>query len=521
MMQKRIFLYGLPGVGKSTLAQALARHLGMLCVDLDTEIERQSGLKIPEIFTKLGESGFRDLESAALKDAVAQPPAVVALGGGALLDPQNRRLAETDGVVVCLMAKLNTLLERIGREASDRPLLDESPADRLASLYRHRLEHYLSFERRVDVDNLTIEDLLWDVQTVLGCFYITGMGKSYDVVVGKGLVTSLPDILVTGEFRGPFFVIMDHHLADLYRTSFDWGQREGDGTPRVFTFWAGEGSKTLDTVQQIWKAMADFGMDRGSTCLAFGGGVTGDLTGFAAATFMRGMVWVNLPTSLLAMVDACLGGKTGVDLPAGKNLVGAFHPPGLVLADPWVLDTLPDREFKTGMAEVIKHGVIADPALFEGCKQGMAVRSHLDWIIPRSIAVKARVITQDPYEQGQRAALNFGHTIGHAVEKGMDYRLTHGEAVAIGMVLETWMAERIGLAEIGLSETLAAVLRLFDLPVAIPQELTAADILRLLKFDKKKRAGKNYFALPESIGQVRIDVRIDRLKQLLEERLRK
>jgi 3-dehydroquinate synthase len=493
----------------------------MACVDLDERIASRADLDIPEIFEREGEAGFRAREAAALQEALKEPQGVIALGGGALLDPVNRELAEQQGTVICLMAELTTLQERLGSAISGRPLLDQSPAQKLGDLYRRRLDHYQSFDHSLHVDGVSIWELVWEAQSMLGRFRITGMGRGYDVWIDEGLLDALPGILAAGGFKDPLFLVMDYHLAALYQARLVNCLVEQGLKHSVFTFQAGEESKILGTADQIWAAMAQSGVDRQSTCLAFGGGVTGDLAGFSASAFMRGMPWVNLPTSLLAMVDACLGGKTGVDLPAGKNLVGAFHPPGLVLVDPRVLDTLPEREFRTGMAEVIKHGVIADRALFEACtQQGMAVRNQLFWLISRSMAVKARVITEDPYEQGFRAALNFGHTIGHAVEKGMAYRLSHGESVAIGMVIEAWLAEQIGLAKPGLSETLSAALQAFQLPVDLPPDLTPERIMRLMQFDKKKRDGEVFFALPESIGQVRTGVKVDRLLDLLRERMR-
>ena len=208
------------------------------------------------------------------------------------------------------------------------------------------------------------------------------------------------------------------------------------------------------------------GLDRKSTFLALGGGVVSDLTGFAAATFMRGCNWAVLPTTLLSMADASIGGKTGFDLPEGKNLAGAFYPPCFVLADPRVLSTLPQRELRGGLAEVLKHGVIADPTLFELCAQGeVAVMQALPLVVKRAVSVKVNVIEQDPYEHSIRAALNFGHTVGHAVELASAYSLQHGEAVAIGMAVETRLAEKLGIAPQGLAEQISTVLRDLGCPM--------------------------------------------------------
>ncbi len=519
MRQERIFLYGPPGVGKSTLGRQLAAHLEASFLDLDTVIAGRAGMRIPEIFQELGEDVFRRMESEALARAVQGNSAVIALGGGALLQPENRRLAQSTGRVVCLMAGMETLQARVGAESTGRPLLDDSPEGALESLYLSRQAHYECFADRLSVDGLTPEDVLWDLQRLLGRFRIIGMGPGYDVLVERDLLKKLPSAVSDRGLSGPYFLVMDHHLAGLYSSQLIALMGKAGFAASQFVFPAGEGSKKIATVQQIWKGMVNQGVDRDSTCLAFGGGVTGDLAGFAAATFMRGISWVNVPSSLLAMVDSSLGGKTGVDLPQGKNLVGAFNAPGLVLTDPALLATLPEEEFRNGMAEVVKHGLIADPALLDLCRRGRDVREVLSELIPRAICVKARVISTDPFEQGHRKVLNFGHTIGHAVEKAMGYSLTHGQAVAIGMSVETWLAERIGLAEEGLSDAVAAILRRYDLPVSLPAGLPVADLMEGMQVDKKRRRGRILFSLPEAVGKIRVGVHIEELSALLAERM--
>jgi len=225
---------------------------------------------------------------------------------------------------------------------------------------------------------------------------------------------------------------------------------------------------------------------------------------------LRGVAWVAAPTSLLAMVDASLGGKTGADLPRGKNLVGAFHPPRVVLADPTTLASLPEAELRSGLAEVVKAGVIGDEALFRLCAQGWeAVLEALDTLVRRSMAVKIRVIQEDPYEKGQRATLNLGHTIGHALEAGSGYRLRHGEAVAIGMVAAARLSERLGIAQVGLAEEIAATLSSLGLPVAAPPGMDWETILQGMHVDKKRFSGVLRFALPERIGAVRVGVEVN------------
>jgi 3-dehydroquinate synthase len=519
MIDKHIFVYGPPAVGKSSVAAVLATHLNRPLLDLDEIIEKETGCSVADIFSNSGENAFRVLEQSALASAVSGSPSVIALGGGALLHPESRILAEKNGVVVVLMADLSTLETRIGTKATGRPLIDREPKNQLRKLYQNRKDHYESFTNQVAVGDVSVEDLIWRIQAAIGYFHISGMGIGYDVIIGSDMISSLATLLEAKQLSHPYYCVMDHHLAQIYQKKLQNSLYLTKEQFKRFVFTAGETSKTIDTIKELWNAMVEDGMDRGSTCLAFGGGVTGDLTGFAAATFMRGIAWVNVPTSLLAMVDSSLGGKTGTDLPSGKNLIGAFHPPSFVLVDTDLLQTLPDREWRNGMAEVIKHGVIGDPKLFHHCYQGLAVRNHLDWLIPTAVAVKARIITQDPYESGIRAGLNFGHTIGHAIEVGMEYSLTHGEAVSIGMVFEAWLAEKIGLASSGLSQEIADVLANFDLPIHMPPQLDVGTLMRFLHYDKKKKQGQNYFALPVSIGKVKVGVRVENLELLIKERI--
>jgi 3-dehydroquinate synthase len=276
---------------------------------------------------------------------------------------------------------------------------------------------------------------------------------------------------------------------------------------------AGEIHKTRETWAIVTDALLEAGLGRDSTIVALGGGVVGDLTGFVAATYMRGVKFVQIPTTLVAMVDAAIGGKTGVDAPAGKNLVGCFHMPAAVLIDPEVLVTLPLRELRAGFAEVIKCGVVADTAYFELVREAMpdllsgdlGRSDRLEPLIVGGIETKLRIVAQDERENGLRKILNFGHTIGHAVEITTGYSLLHGEAVAIGMAVESELAERIGVAEPGTTARIEDALRIGGLPTRIPPECSPATLMKAMRSDKKGREGKIRFALPTRIGEMAKD----------------
>lgn len=510
-----IFLYGPSGSGKSTIGKVLATSLNMPFLDLDAEIEHTAGKQISDIMMNQGEAVFRERETAALKMAISKPETVIALGGGALLCDENRSLAESTGQVILLEADLPTLVRRLSEDENERPLLTGELKPRLNTLLERRREHYDSFPLRVDTTQLP-EQVAWNVQRLIGRYHLRGMGAGYDVIVQEGALDRLGEMLKSRNLGERFLVVSDRNVAPLYGRQVQMSLQSAGYQTSQLTIPAGEAYKNLETVDSLWRGFLEAGIDRKSTIIALGGGVVGDLAGFAAATFMRGCNWVALPTTLLAMVDASLGGKTGFDLPEGKNLVGAFHPPRFVLADPGMLFTLPERELRAGLAEVVKHGVIGDPDLFALCIQGWeAIVAHLPEVVRRSMAVKVKIIEEDPYEKGIRAALNLGHTIGHAVELVSGFSLLHGEAVAIGMVAEARLAERLTVADQGTSEALAETLTGLGLPVEIPENMDHRELIRTMRVDKKKAASVVRFALPVKIGEVRVGVEVENLEEAL------
>ena len=330
--------------------------------------------------------------------------------------------------------------------------------------------------------------------------------------LGDRLRTLLPDHRVA--------IIADQQVAQTYGSKalasvIAAGMSLGAtsaGTPAagLFTFPAGETNKTRAAWSTLTDQLIASGHRRDSVIVALGGGVTCDLAGFVAATYLRGVPVVHVPTSLLAMIDAAIGGKTGVDTAAGKNLVGAFHQPSLVLVDPQLLRTLPTAHLRNGLAEAIKHGVIADAAYFGWIASSLREILHGDdfddatalHLVERSIAIKVDVVSRDEKESGVRKILNFGHTIGHAVEQVTGYGVPHGAAVAIGMVVEARLAERIGVAKAGLADTIATVCDAAGLAVRLPEGLDLAEVVTATRTDKKSRAGNVEYALPASVGSM-------------------
>ena len=514
---KRIFLYGPPGSGKSTVGKYLGKKLELPFVDLDVAIEKRAGMPIPQIMGGQGEPAFRDQESAALQQVVDGGAQIIALGGGSLLREKNRAVVEAAGMVFCLHAGLETLLARLDEHDGRRPLLAGDLETKLSALLERRAEHYRSFPTHFDTTQLDPAQIAWQIQIALGHFRVSGMGPAYDAIVERDGIDSLGELLRERKLNGPLALVTESNVGPLHAGRAAKALRQAGYETLVITVVAGEAHKTLESVQSMWRGFLQAGLDRKSTVVALGGGVAGDMAGFAAASFMRGCAWVGVPSSLLSMVDASLGGKTGIDLPEGKNLVGAFHPPSLVLADPALLATLPDAELRSGLAEVVKHGIIADPGLFALCAAGYpSVQGDLAGIVRRAMAVKISVIEEDPYERGIRAALNLGHTVGHAVELVSEFRLRHGEAVAIGTVVEARLAERLGLAQSGLSEEIAVAFAGLGLPTQIPAGMSREAILQAMKVDKKKAAGVVRFALPVEIGRVQVGVAVEDLNLIFE-----
>jgi 3-dehydroquinate synthase len=330
---------------------------------------------------------------------------------------------------------------------------------------------------------------------------------SYEIEIGHGLLTTVAARLGAAVPADRYAIISDSHVATLYGERLATACRDAGLSVELLTFPAGERNKTRDT----WATLSDrllasrFGRD--SAVVALGGGVVGDVAGFVAATHLRGIAFVQVPTTLLAMIDSSIGGKTGVDTPAGKNLVGTLHQPRLVVADLDVLATLPLPHLAAGMAEAIKHGVIADAAYFTRVERDRGAvmardAAALERTVARSAEIKASVVTADERESGRRAVLNFGHTVGHAVEVTSRYGVLHGQAVAIGMVAESRLAERLGLAETGLASRIERVLESYGLPLERPAAGGVDALIAAMRQDKKGRAGAIRVALPRDIGRM-------------------
>jgi shikimate kinase/3-dehydroquinate synthase len=323
-------------------------------------------------------------------------------------------------------------------------------------------------------------------------------GGHYDVLIGTEL---LPELRTLTGIAGPVALVTDSNVGPLYA-------EQCPPADCVITIPAGEQHKTLATVNRIYDELLEAGIDRGGTVFALGGGVVGDVAGFAAATFMRGVGLVQVPTTLLAMVDASVGGKTGVDKPQGKNLVGAFKQPVAVLADLSTLQTLPSVELACGLAEVVKHGLIAVPEIIRDLEAGEGHTSpqrtfgRLAPMVATAIGVKRDIVQEDPFEQERRAVLNLGHTFAHAIEQTTQYRIRHGQAVAIGLVAAADLSATLNHCSLDLVGRVESLLVRLGLPVRIPDGITSDELLKAMRTDKKRWAGVLRFILLREIGDV-------------------
>lgn len=519
-----IILTGFMGTGKTTAGRRLAERLGRSFVDTDEVIVARAGKSIADLFRDAGEARFREMEADVAGELAARRGLVIATGGRLMLDPDNALTLGQTGPVFCLTAAPEEILARVAAEDAKRPLLDVPDAERrVRLLLQQRAPAYARF-REISTDGKTAEQVAEEMSKALGgglrdTLPVRHPTGGYDVVVGEGL---LGKALAIAGVSGPAIVITDNEVGPRHAAKLgDWP---------VLTMPAGERHKTLDTVRALYEGLLAAGLDRQGTIVALGGGVVGDVAGFVAASYLRGVDLVLCPTSLLAMVDASIGGKTGVDLPQGKNLVGAFKQPRAVVADVATLVTLPAAEFTAGLAEVAKHGLIADPLLWQRLMMeewhidprhlasDRLLRADLQSLLVRAIRVKRDVIEEDPFEVGRRAVLNLGHTFAHAIEQASGYAVRHGDAVAMGLVAAARLSAALEECGPSLPRLVEAVLARLGLPTHIPPALDPAALYAAMGSDKKKEAGRLRFILLHDIGDVfvRADVPPGAVLEVLE-----
>lgn len=520
------------GAGKTTVGRALAKKLNMRFVDSDHEVEARTGVSIPVIFEIEGEASFRQREAEVIRQLTEQSGIVLATGGGAILNEQSRQYLRTRGTVVYLRASVSHILQRTSHD-KNRPLLrSDNPRKVLEDLTRIRdplyqqVAHIVVETGRPNLSQLVQSILQKLAQPALPPSRLSqpvpsmnqtspanaqllnvDLGeRSYPIRIAPDALDQLAQhlrsqryMLVTNDTVAPLY------LERVRRLLTAAGKVGGE-----VILPDGESFKTMDTLGLIFDALLKARADRRTTLIALGGGVIGDITGFAAASYMRGVPFVQVPTTLLSQVDSSVGGKTGVNHPLGKNMIGAFYQPEAVIADTAVLSTLPRRELSAGLAEIIKYGAIIDTTFFDWLEQNCQRLLDLDpaalaYAIARSCEIKAEVVRQDEREGGLRAILNFGHTFAHAIESAMGYGTwLHGEAVGCGMVMAADLSVRLGYLSPIDRDRIRNLVAAAGLPVQAP-DLGIATWLEWMQVDKKNEDGQIRFILLKPLGRAVIE----------------
>jgi len=486
-----IVITGFMGTGKTTVGQILARKLNREFVDMDAVIEARAGLTIPQIFERRGEDEFRKLERRLVYELALRNGLVIATGGGALINDEMRETMLRAGLVVCLNASKADIRERLAENAN-RPL-----AAGWESLFEARQGAYARMPYQILTTGKTPEEIAAEIAAIEGgALYVnTPAGGGYPIYIGGGLLSWVGGEADSLGLARHVVVVTNETVAPLY------GERLVRNLPNanLIIVRDGEAYKNLDTVREIYDELLALGADRSTTLIALGGGVIGDMAGYVAATYMRGISLLQIPTTLLSMVDSSVGGKVGVDLPQGKNLIGAFKQPRSVIIDVDVLSTLLPLQWRCGMAEVVKHGLIARPALLNPDLWNLENAENL---VRQAVKVKIDVVEVDPYERGVRAHLNLGHTFGHAIEKATEYAIPHGEAVAIGIVKAARLSRNLGFIDDGLVEHILKIMWQLELPTDIaldPERWYAA-----MATDKKWKAGLSRLVVLKNLGEAAV-----------------
>ena len=549
--KRSIVLIGLMGCGKSSIGKRLASRLCLPFLDADDEIEKAAAKSINEIFNDHGENHFRDGERKVIMRLLASGPQVLATGGGAYMHPGTRAKIREGGISIWLRAELPVLMRRVSKrdtrpllrtgnpEATMRKLIEtrypvyaeadltvesrDEPHDVIVSEIIYRIMHLPDLfvsqpsSAKDAPQTMTAEHLKYAVASTVG---VELGDRSYTVAIGTGLIRNAGALIKDKLGSVKCGVVTDENVAKHHLSALENSLKAEGMFAGTIILKPGEATKSFRELGPLCEQLLQLGLERGDIVVPLGGGVIGDLVGFAAGILRRGVRFVQIPTSLLAQVDSSVGGKTGINTQQGKNLIGVFHQPSLVLADTDALATLPEREVRAGYAEVAKYGLLSDAVFFSWLEQhwrGVFGNSgpDLTYAIETSVKAKAAIVARDETETGDRALLNLGHTFGHALEAwaGFSDRLLHGEGVSIGMCLAFRLSEQLGFCPGGTAERVTRHLRAVGLPVhinAIPGGKADADeLMRLMAQDKKVQKGRLTFILVRGVGQAFVTRDVD------------
>ena len=517
----RVYLSGPMGAGKSTIAGVVAAQLGTRALDLDARVEELAGRSISEIFSERGEGAFRALETEALK-SLPSDVGVVSLGGGTVVDDRTRQMLLREGILITLTAEPSVLAARVGA-ATGRPLLGDDPLGDLARILKARAGAYAEAHAVIDTAKLDPQEIAAEIVAVRNLApIVVPLGlRTYRVEVGRGS-------------RHRVGIRANEHSAGDAILVFDGGDDRPwpadairdltlAGKPPIEVRLPGdEAHKNIASVEQVWDEALEAEVDRRAIVVGVGGGVIGDLSGFAASTLLRGVALGQIPTTLLAMVDSSVGGKTGFNRPRGKNLVGTFYQPKFVLCDIETLSTLPRVERIAGLAEVVKSAWLDSEdsvAMLEQDAEALMAGDAEATIraVRMSILLKSRIVHEDERETGRRMLLNLGHTVGHGLEAADGYRgIRHGEGVALGMIGAMRVAARLGRGRVEETERLTPLLERLGLPTDLDRRLNSR-ALGFIGSDKKRRGDRIHFVIPRFPGETEIALLgLDEIRAALE-----
>jgi len=513
--ENNIVLIGFMGTGKTTVGMLLSERLNFQFIDTDKLIEDETKKTINQIFKEDGEEAFRTLEKDIIKRVCLMKNTVISTGGGIVLHTENLKKLSESGMVVCLKSNAKTILERTSADSSRPLLVGDNPLTLITERLNSRKALYMG-ELNLDTSNLSPEEATDRIlayrkaNAPAEAIRLNAPSGSYDILVGGNIFHTLSDVIKPITGKGSFLLVTSDYVATL------WGEKalqllnEKGMNGTLVTIPDGEIYKSYESAMKIYTAALENKLDRASTIIAVGGGVIGDLAGFVASTYMRGIKVIQIPTTLLAQVDSSIGGKTAINHPNGKNMIGTFHQPSLVFSDTSVLTTLSKEEFINGLAEVIKYGVILDKELFEFLEQNVEKlldfdQNTLNYVVKKCSFLKKTIVEKDEKESGIRALLNYGHTIGHGIEAAGNYTAyRHGEAVAIGMELAGALALSKGLFSKEAYIRQNSLLKAYGLPTEFAN-IDKEMVFQALITDKKNENGKLRMILPYEIGSARLN----------------
>ena len=544
-MNELVYLIGFSGTGKSSVARLIAQALRWSFIDMDEEIENSCGKSISEIFQTKGEKWFRDEESKLLNNISVKNKHIISTGGGVPVKDQNMNLMLKTGYVICLDASVDQIVARLSilagkdNNLSDRPKITNLSVEDISNFKSERANIYSMANFTINTNHLTVEqvtnELLKSINKFLNklnviewqkiddfCTSVENINNIYPVYVGSDLYEKLPQMLKPFLIKHKVFLLADDG-SKLYMRKIQKVFELNKIKTTTLVLNSGEQSKSLENTSSIYEWLSSEHADRDDILLGIGGGMVGDISGYVAATYMRGIKFVLIPTTLLSMSDSSIGGKTAIDVNNIKNLVGSFHGPSLVVSDLLALDTLPQRQINSGWAELIKHGFIKDRELLDqmmDIKDFNYLNEELISIIKKSIKIKADIVSVDENEKyGQRILLNYGHTVGHAIEASTNLnKYTHGEAVSLGMVFAAKLSNKLGLLSDDDYNFHIQILNKFNLPTDF-KDINWENCFDLIKNDKKVKDGKINWVLLKSLGNsfTKNDISEDILMEIVRE----